>query len=209
MDRTAIGHKVRHLRAEGVVPAVLYGGDHPSQNLQVDERSLDRLLTHGGSSHLIQLVGDDFPRTRALIREVQRHPVRRNVMHVDFVRVATGTKIRISVPITVIGTAPATGEGAIMLQTVDSVEIECLPDNLPEHISVDVSGMESIHQRIAFSDLALPDGVTLVGHQPDDALITLTIPRAALPTEEEEVEEEGLLFEPEAIEEQEAEEEEE
>ena len=126
---------------QAMVPAVVYGGKQEPQNIQVNERELGRLLSHGGALHLVDLVGDTFPQTRALIREVQRHPVRRNLLHVDFVRVASDQKMRISVPLHLTGHAPAVELGAVVLQNVDSLEIECLPDDMPTSIEIDVSSL--------------------------------------------------------------------
>ncbi len=153
--RSGAGSKGRHLRAAGLVPAVVYGGNGGTQTIQLGARELDRTLEKGGASSLLYLVGPDFPKTRVLIRELQRHPVRRNVLHVDFVRVAAGQKITMAVPLHVVGHAPATELGAVLLQNVDSLEITCLPDDLPHAIEIDISGMAEVNDRIFARDLAL------------------------------------------------------
>lgn len=185
-SRSDIGHKARHLRAGGVVPAVVYGGNGPSQNIQLNERELDRLLGRGGAASLLNLVGEDFPRTRVLIREVQRHPVRRNLLHVDFVRVSSGQKITMSVPLHVVGHAPAIELGAVLLQNVDSLEITCLPDDLPQAIEVDVSGLVEVNDRIYARDLVLPAGVTLGHDFGDEPVVAMNLSRAAAHAEDEE-----------------------
>lgn len=185
-ERTAHGHQVKHLRAEGLIPAVLYGAEEPVQVIQVGERDLSRLLARGGATHLVHLEGDGIPETRVLIREIQRHPVRRNLLHVDFVRIARGARVRMAVPLVVVGEAPATEEGAVLLQNADSIEIECLPDDLPSNIEVDVSGLVSIHDRVLPADLVLPEGVVLASAASEEPLISLTVPRAVLYEEEEE-----------------------
>ncbi|MCA9870445.1 MAG: 50S ribosomal protein L25 [Anaerolineae bacterium] len=189
--RDANGVKPGRLRAEGFTPAVVYGADQSPQTLQVESRELKRLLARGGAAHLINLEGESFPTTRVLIREVQRHPVRSELLHIDFVRVSAGQKIRMAVPLHIIGEAPAVHEGAILLQNVDSVEIECLPDSLPAFLDVDISGLANLADRIHATDLQLPPGVTLYGDYGDEAIISLSIPRSAA-IEEEEVEEAGL-----------------
>jgi large subunit ribosomal protein L25 len=183
--RSVTGHKTHQLRSEGKVPAVLYGGALPTQNVQIDEREMDRLLAHGGALHLVNLVGDDMLQTRALIRDVQRHPVRRNLLHVDFVRVASDQKLRVSVPLHLIGHAPATDLGAIVLQNVDTLEVECLPDDMPASIDFDVSALADVHARVTVHDLVLPAGIKLVGDHGDEALVSVTLPRAAAHEEEE------------------------
>lgn len=187
--RDANGVKPGKLRAEGFTPAVVYGAEIAPQTVQIESRELGRLLARGGASHLVNLEGEKFARTRVLIREVQRHPVRSEVLHIDFVRVSAGQKIHMAVALHLVGEAPAIEDGAILLQNVDSVEIECLPDSLPSFIEVDVSGLVHIHDRIHASDLKLPPGVTLYGDYGDEALISLSMPRSA--SAEEEVEGEG------------------
>ena len=189
--RDANGVKPGKLRAEGFTPAVVYGAEIAPQTVQIESRELDRLLARGGASHLVNLEGEKFAKTRVLIREVQRHPVRREVLHIDFVRVALGQKIRMAVALHLVGESPAVEEGAILLQNVDSVEIECLPDSLPSFIEVDISGLVHIHDRIHATDLKLPPGVELYGDLSDEALISLSIPRSATTEELEEEEDTG------------------
>lgn len=183
--RDADGVKPGKLRAEGFTPAVIYGAEKSPQTLQIESRELARLLARGGAAHLINLEGEKFPKTRVLIREVQRHPVRPEVLHIDFVRVSAGQKIRMAVPLHLKGEAPAVEDGAILLQNVDSVEIECLPDDLPAYLEVDISGLASIQDRIHASDLVLPAGVALYGDFGDEALVSLSMPRSAAVEEEE------------------------
>ena len=189
--RDANGVKPGKLRAEGFTPAVVYGAEIAPQTVQIESRELDRLLARGGASHLVNLEGEKFAKTRVLIREVQRHPVRREVLHIDFVRVSVGQKIRMAVALHLVGESPAVEEGAILLQNVDSVEIECLPDSLPSSIEVDISSLVHIHDRIHASDLKLPPGVELYGELGDEALISLSIPRSATTEELEEEEDTG------------------
>jgi large subunit ribosomal protein L25 len=194
-DRTELGHKVRHLRREGIIPGVVYGEGKPARPIQTEARSLERLLARGGASHIVDLEGAGMPKTRVLIREVQRDPVRRTVQHIDFVRVAAGTRIRMAVPLVLVGEAPVIETGAIVLQNADTIEIECLPDDLPAQIEVDISGLATIHDRVATRDVVLPKGVKLLHEQEDESLVTVTVPRAVIQAEEEEEEEEMLLVE--------------
>lgn len=198
--RQETGHKVRHLRAEGWVPAVIYGGGQPSQPVQVDMAAMDRLLHRGGATHLIELEGPSLKGTRVLIREIQRHPVRRSLIHLDFVRVSKGSRIRLEVPLVLVGTAPVTSGGAIVLLNSNTVEVECLPDDLPESIEVDVSVLESVHDRITFADLILPKEVQLAGDHGDEPVVSVTIPRAVAHEVGEEAEEVAEGAEPELIE---------
>jgi large subunit ribosomal protein L25 len=123
-----------------------------------------------------------------LIREVQRHPVRRSLLHVDFVRVAAGQKITMAVPLHLVGHAPAIELGAVLLQNADSVEITCLPDDLPQSIEIDVSGLAEVTDRIYARDLKLPAGVTLAADLGDEPLVAMNLSRAAAHAGEEEEE---------------------
>lgn len=190
-SRTSTGHKARHLRSEGWVPAVVYGGSDPSQKIQLNAREFDRVLSKGGASNLLNLEGDNYPRTRVLIRELQRHPVRRNVLHVDFVRVARGQKITMAVPLHIVGHAPAIELGAVLLQNADSVEITCLPDDLPQAIEIDVSGLTEVTDRFYARDLKLPLGVALASDYSDEPLVAMNLSRAAAHAGDEEEAEAG------------------
>lgn len=198
-ERSLLGHKVRHLRSEGLVPAVVYGAGQPASTLQIEHRELERLIKQGGGAHIISLVGEGLPVTQALIREVQRHPLRRTIQHVDFVRVAAGAKVRMSVPLTIVGHSPAQAQGAIPLLNVSAVEIECLPEDLPTHIEVDISNLAHTHQRVVAADLALPPGVTLVGEHGDEALVSLALPRGVSLEEEEAAALSSTSVEPELV----------
>ncbi|MCS6844366.1 MAG: 50S ribosomal protein L25 [Caldilineales bacterium] len=196
--RHVSGHKVRHLREEGWVPAVVYGAGQPADMIQVEAKAVEALLDRGGLTHLIELQGLNGGRDRVLIREIQRHPVRRTLLHLDFVRVAAGAKVRVEVPVVLVGTAPVTAGGAVVLQNIDAVEVECLPENLPEHVEVDISRLTDVHARITLADLRLPPGVVLHAERMDAPVVTVTVPRAVLHAEEEE-ETTGKAAEPEVI----------
>ncbi|MER2599702.1 MAG: 50S ribosomal protein L25 [Caldilineales bacterium] len=188
--RNATGHKARHLRAEGMVPAVIYGGTQPSQMVQLPAREFERMLSKGGTSNLLTLQGEGFGNTRVLIRELQRHPVRRNLLHVDFVRVASNQKITMAIPLHVVGHAPAIELGAMLLQNADSIEISCLPDDLPHAIEVDVTGMADVHDRIYARDLKLPSGVALAhADSGDEPVLQMSLSRAAAHADDEEASE--------------------
>lgn len=177
--RTNMAQKARHLRAEGMVPAVIYGGTQPTEAIQFGAYEFERMLATGGAANLLNLQGEGFTGTRVLIRELQRHPVRRNLLHVDFVRVSKDQKITMSVPVHVVGHAPAIELGAVLLQNMDSIEISCLPDDLPHALEVDVTGMADVHDRIYARDLKLPKGVSLAHDLHDEPVVQMSLSRAA------------------------------
>jgi large subunit ribosomal protein L25 len=168
----------RKLRREGKVPAVIYGHGREPQSLTVETRELEKLLsTVSAASTVIELsLGGAVAKT--LIREIQRHPVKRNIIHVDFQELVAGEKVTVSVPLRFTGTADGVrNSGGILEETMHQVHIRVDPSIIPNHIDVDVTPL-TIGHSIHIRDLALPEGVTVL----DDAGATVcvcTAPKAA------------------------------
>ena len=185
--RTVVGRGLRELRDEGYVPVVLYGRGFPSQSLQVEERALKRLLAHGGAHSLVSLAiaGTEEAHT-VLVREIQRYPTRPQVRHVDFYRVVMTEKMQTAVQLVLVGESPAvTGGLAALVQNLDSVQVECLPGDMPSALEIDISVLERADQNILVSDLVPPPGVEIL-EDPEAVLISLAAARAVLEEEEEE-----------------------
>jgi len=177
----------RRLRRTGKVPAVLYGGDAESRALVLDHKDLMRHLENEAFySHVLKIQVGSVEQ-RAILKDIQRHPAKRLIMHVDFQRVIAGQKLRMNVPLHFIGeeTAPGKKEGGIISHLVTDVEIVCTPEDLPEYLEVDVSEVE-LDESLKFSDIKLPDGVEFGG---DLSQPILAISR---PKKEEVEEEEGI-----------------
>lgn len=182
--RTAVGRGLRKLRDEGYVPAVLYGHGLAAQNLQVEQRALERLLAHGGAHSLISLsvAGVQEPYT-VLLREIQRYPTRPQVQHVDFYRVVMTEKLQTSVPLVLVGQSLAVASGmAALIQNLDSVEVECLPGDLPSALEIDISVLERADQNILVSDLVVPSGVEIL-EDPETVIVSLAAARVAMEEE--------------------------
>ena len=190
--RSAVGKGLRGLRESGYIPAVLYGHGLETVSLQVQERALGRILDQGGSHGLISLsVTDDSEQYTVLAREVQRHPTKSQVLHVDFYRVLMSETMQATVPVVIVGKSPAvTNNMAALVQSLDSIQVECLPGDLPDAFEVDISILERTDQNILLGDLVVPEGVTIL----DDAETVLFSLAAARAIEEEEEEEEELLY---------------
>ncbi len=202
--REILGKKVKQLRRRGLVPAIVYGPQFENINLQVNARALQQALMQAGGTQLIELnIGGQLIPT--LARDVQRDPLRGDILHVDFYRVAMDRPIRADIPLVLVDESPlvATGE-AILLHLATTVEVEALPASLPSHIEVDLSTLTEMGQPILASDLSLPAGVTLVS-DPDELIAKLDYPSAEI-VEEEIIGE--APAEPEVIRERRAEEEE-
>ncbi|RLT45550.1 MAG: 50S ribosomal protein L25 [Chloroflexi bacterium] len=164
--RDVTGHKVKHLRKQGMVPVVIYGQDSQPVNAQVDSMNLDRLLHTGGATQLVELTMTGGGLHNVLIREVQRHPVRRNPTHVDFYSVNMLAKQQVRVPVVVVGRLPSSAAGMVLIQAMSDVEIEALPSAIPAHIEVDISVLNGTDtERITIAGLPVLAGITYL----DDA----------------------------------------
>lgn len=177
----------RALRREGVVPGVLYGRRFEPTKLQFVQQALARVVDQAGSSHIVGVVINGSERHDALLREVQRDPVTGRILHVDLYRVLADEKLRSTVPLVLTGVAPAVEEGGVVVQQLESLDVECFPRDLPEAIEVDISKLVDVHAHIAVSDLAVPEAVTVLTDE-ETVVVQVSVPRAAV---EEEAAEEG------------------
>jgi large subunit ribosomal protein L25 len=159
----------RKLRAAGRVPAVVYGHGRAPESLTVDARELERLLgTITAGSTVIELALGGSP-ARTLIREIQRHPVRRHILHVDFQELVAGEKVTVNVPLVFTGTSIGVREqGGIFEEMMRAVQISVDPSSIPDHIDVDISKL-TIGLPLHVRDLQLPAGVTVI----DDGDLTI------------------------------------
>ena len=162
-QRTAVGRSAaRKLKARGVIPAVVYGGKEKPQPLQVSARDISGMLNQAsGENILVELEIAGEPSNRmALIQEIQHSPVGGDILHVDFHAISMDEKIQAEVPLEPIGVANGVKNfGGLLEQSLRSLPIECLPADLPDRITVDVSNLnvgDSIHVR----DIQLPAGIT-------------------------------------------------
>ena len=181
----------RRLRASGFVPAVLYGGaDGGNAVLTVPDKVVDYTLQHVGDNALYDLDLDGNS-TTARVVDVQRNPVTGRLVHVDFAPVDMTERIVVTVPVVVTGESPGAEEGGVLQQVAYEVEVESLPGNIPQEIELDVSGL-GMNENLTLSDLALPEGVTLVS-DPEEVAATVTAPTEIT---EEDMEAAGIVEEP-------------
>lgn len=191
----------RRLRRLGKVPAVIYGGGKDASAVTLDHNLLERHMKHPAFYTSILTVKVDSETHSVVVKDVQRHPARPEVTHLDFQRIVEDEEINLHVPIHFIGEEVAKGvkeQGGVMEHLATDLEISCLPKHLPEFIDVDVSHLE-MNQILHMSDLKLPEGVKLVAleHDQDLPVVTVSQPRR----EEVEPEAEGVEGEaPEAVE---------
>jgi len=181
--RTVLGKKVKRLRREGIVPANIYGHNVTSTAIEAPQLELRRVIRSAGHTGLVRinLDGERAPRT-TVIRSIQRKFTTGDVIHVDFQEVSLTEKMTVRVPVMLIGTAPVSDLGGLVVQVLDNVEVECLPGDIPSHFEADISGMIEMTSQVQARDLPLPENVTLLS---DD---TLLIASVTIETQEEEEE---------------------
>ncbi|HVW18389.1 MAG TPA: 50S ribosomal protein L25 [Solirubrobacteraceae bacterium] len=175
----------RRLRRAGRVPGVLYGLDQGPAPFSADARELRHAL-HGAGA-VIEL-DDGSSKTAAVLKEAQRHPVRGDVIHVDMLRVDLDKPIQAPVALHLVGAedAPGVREGGVLEHPVREITVEALPNDIPEALELDVSGM-AINDTATVAQISVPTGVTIVD-DPEVVVATLTPPRLTAETEELETE---------------------
>jgi large subunit ribosomal protein L25 len=199
--RTVIGKKVKVLRREGLLPAIIYGTGIEPLAIQLDSREASKVLSLASGSTLINLkIGDE--NHTVILRDVQVDVIRRDIVHIDFLKVAMDTAITTEVPVRLVGEAPAVTElGGVLVTGLTVVEIEALPGDLPDRITVDIESLIEINSSIKVGDVFFGKGVTILT-EPDELLVRI-VPQAIEEEVVEEVEEEVLIdadAEPEVIE---------
>jgi large subunit ribosomal protein L25 len=172
----------RRLRRAGKVPAILYGGHGEAKNVVLDHQQLLTLIDNERFySSIINLDLDSQPQP-AIVRDVQMHPARNSVVHVDLQRVVENEALKIRLPIHFKGAAQSPGvktQGGIVHHMIQDVEISCLPASLPEFLELDLSNM-NLNETLRLSDIPLPEGVTLPQARHGDApVVSVHAPRVA------------------------------
>lgn len=169
----------RKLRSAGSVPAVIYGHGRDPQTFSVNTRELEKLLEHISAENTVIDLTVGGKASRTLIREIQRHPFKRQILHVDFQELVAGEKIIVRVPIILMGVPDGVRmDGGILDQTMRELEVEVDPANIPNHIEIDVTKLV-IGSSLHVSDIELPDGVEVVGEE-DASVAVISAPRAAV-----------------------------
>jgi large subunit ribosomal protein L25 len=160
--RSAKGKKANELRLAGKVPAVVYGRGVKSESLQLDAKVLERVYRQAGGNKIVLLkVGEDRARN-VLIHDVQREAYRGELTHADFYVVRMDEELKTEVPLHFTGESTAVyQDGGTLMKNLDSVEVECLPKDLPDSIEVDISLLDDFEKTITLGDLRLPKGVKL------------------------------------------------
>ena len=169
----------RTLRSKGQVPAVIYGHGRDPQPLSLNARDLDKLLGHIQAESTVIEVTVGGQTAKTLIREIQRHPIKRQILHVDFQALVAGEKVTVSIPIVLTGIPEGVRlEGGVLDQTLREIEIEVDPSNIPDHVEYDVTNMV-IGGSVHISDLKVPEGVEVLD-DPETSVAVVAAPRAVI-----------------------------
>ena len=197
-DVTGKGH-IRRLRKNGDIPGIIYGGKEGPKTISINHNQLiHQMQNEGFYTSILKLnLGDNSE--SVVVKNVQRHPAKRKILHMDFQRILEDQKITLNVPIRFLNEESAIGvkmQGGEVSKIINDIEISCLPKNLPEYIEIDISNLE-LNQSLHISDLNLPDGVeiNLLIQEQNNAIVSINPPRRE--------EEEAVIEDSETIEESE------
>jgi len=164
---------VKRVRSAGFIPAIVYGAGKKPQAIKLDRKELHKIDIHH-ENVVVNLLSEGRKQI-ALIKEVQRHPVNNEVLHIDFEYISLREKIRLKVPVVAKGESPGVKAGGILEHLLWEVEIECFPANVPEQIDVDVSNL-NIGDLIYVKDLRAPEGVKIV-EEPEQIVLSIEPPK--------------------------------
>jgi large subunit ribosomal protein L25 len=169
----------RTLRAEGKVPAVIYGHGRDPLSLAIDTRELEKLLSKISAESTVIELSMDGTSARTLIREIQRHPFKRQILHVDFQELVAGEKVTVRIPLVLVGSPEGVRQdGGSLDQTMRELEVEVDPSNIPNHVDIEVTALrigDSVHVR----DIKLPEGVEATDDG-DSTICVVSAPRAVV-----------------------------
>lgn len=176
--RKTLGKKVRALRRGGILPAILFGGKEGSTPLELNASEFNRIYAEAGESTLLDLALAG-KKEKILIAEVQRDPLGK-ILHADLRKVEAGEKITATVPIEITGeSAPVKAGEGVLLMLLAEVEVECYPQDLPQKIVVDISGLNEVGKGIEMMSLPVDPGkVKILGHEPDELVVKIDFPQA-------------------------------
>ena len=208
--REIIRKRVKALRREGQLPAVLYGRNIETMPIMFNYRETSRVIDRLGSSTLV-VIKLDGNTHYSLVREKQRDVIKGTLLHVDFQAVSLTEKVRAEVSVELVGESQAVKDlGGVIIVNNENLEVEALPRDLPDRIEVDISELQEIGDAVYVRDVSLVGEVTILADE-DEPIVLVTLPTVEAEPEEEEVEEEEVLegAEPEVIEKGKREEEEE
>lgn len=185
--RTVVRKGLSNLRKEGFVPAVIHNHGQPSLHVMAPELELVTLYRAAGKHHPLNLeVGSE--KYLALIKDAHFNPVKRRLQHIVFQAIRQNEKVEAEIPVHILGEIPAEKIGLMILHQLDHVEVEALPKDLPDELTLDGARLAELYDKLTVSDLTIPEGVTILT-EPDHPIASVVETKAQI-SEEEEVAEE-------------------
>ncbi|HEX5395176.1 MAG TPA: 50S ribosomal protein L25 [Candidatus Saccharimonadales bacterium] len=160
-ERTTLGKKLNKVRGQGMVPAVIHNHGQESMHVMAPELELERVYEAAGKHHPLNLVIGNR-KFLVLIKDAPFHPVKRRLQHVVFQAIRSDEKVEAEIPIRIDGEIPAEKVGLMVLHQLDSVEVEALPTNLPDELTVDGTKLAELHDKLTVEDIVVPEGVTIL-----------------------------------------------
>ena len=176
--RDVLGKKVAVLRRQGITPVHLFGHGLDSLSLECDTKELQGVLKNSGGTRLIDMKVDKSKSKKVLVRDIQRHAIKGDLLHVDFYQVNMTEKVRLEIPIHFVGEAPALKnvKGTVLSHEITHLNIECLPDGIPDSIAVELSSLVGEGDAIHVKDITAPEGITIVDHA-DQLVARVSVPK--------------------------------
>lgn len=169
--------KIADIKAEGLVPAVVYGAGMDVKSLKVKAHDLNSVFAEAGESTLINLVIDGKQTLKVIIKDIQKDPIKRNIVHADFHLVNMAKKIEVEIPFTFTGESKAVRElGGTLLKSKEFINARCLPGDLIDHVIVDLTPLATFDDVIRVSDLVVPATLEIIDHE-NDPIVTVEMPR--------------------------------
>ncbi|MGC9046557.1 MAG: 50S ribosomal protein L25 [Minisyncoccia bacterium] len=160
-NRTIFKKKVAKLRQQNKIPCELYGNNIINKHLTIDKKDWIKIWNNNKENKIINLITGDGQNIQALIHNIQINPLTNEILSIDFLQIQTDKPIKVKVPIEFVGEAPAIKKGNIIIKTLNELEIESLPENIPESIKVDLSNLQEENQNINISDINLPSTIKI------------------------------------------------
>lgn len=160
--RNILGKKVETLRNEGLIPAELYGHGVKNLHLTLSAKEFQKVFKEAGESTVINLKTEDNQTLPVMIHDVKTDPISEKILHIDFYQIKMSEKIRVHIPIEFLGEAPAIKNfGGILIKTLQGIEVEALPQDLPHRIQIDLTPLDAIGKNVSVKDLKLSDKVKI------------------------------------------------
>ncbi len=182
--RNIFGKKVKSIRNEGKIPAVVYGPGEKNANIEVDEKEFKNTFKKAGESSLIELSIEPFDSAQGkqgkksvLVHKIQKNPVSDKIIHIDFFQPSLTQEVEVNIPLVFEGTAPAEKDlGGTLVKNILEIEVKALPQNLPHEIKVSIDSLKTFQDHILVKDLILPEGVEVL-KKPDEVVVSVVPPQ--------------------------------